>query len=154
MSRKYAARVDNVTVTAAQDFFQLVNATTKVAKIHEIRIAQDGSVTNQMCRVRLSRLTGTITNGSGGSTPTASKYETGDSAAAATFIGANNTTQATATAKTSILDDAFSILSGFLYMPQPEDQIVLAPGEGLVAELLTVSGTLTMDGSIVWEEIG
>ena len=154
MSRKYSASVAAVNVSSVpQDFFQITAPASKAIKIHEVRINQDGSTTSAQVRVRISKLTGTVTNGSGGTTPTAVQAETGDGSSGAT-LRANSTTQATTSgSKLSWLVDAFNVLTGWLQTPTPEDQLVLAPGEACVVEIL--AGTMTnAEGTVIWEEIG
>jgi len=154
MARRFSASVAAVAVsTVPQDFFQITAPVSKVIRIHEVRINQDGSTTSAQVRVRVSKLTGTVTNGSGGSTPTAAQAETGDGSSGAT-LRANSTTQATTSGtKTTWLSDAFNVLAGWLWTPTPEDQLVLAPNETCVIEI--IAGTLTnADGTVIWEEIG
>ena len=154
MSRKYSAAVTAVNVsTVPQDLFEIKSPASKVIKIHECRISQDGSAVSSQVRLRVSKLTATVTDGSGGSTPAAVAAEDGDSASAAT-VKANSTTQATTTgSKATWLSDAFNVLSGWLWLPAPEDQLVLSPNDACVVEVL--AGSLAnADATIVWEEIG
>lgn len=149
----YTASVGGVAVTAIQDFFQLLASATVPIIIHEIRIGQSsdaGDASAEMLRVQVSRTDMTL-NGSGGTVPTAVAHSPG-SPAAATVVEANNDTQSTVT--TTIIEDTFNVQAGWLYVPTPEERIIVLPTEGLVVELPAApDDSLTMSGSVTFEEI-
>lgn len=155
MARIYSASVVGVSVsTFPQDFFGILAPANKDFVIHECRINQDSSTTSAQIRVRVSKLTPTVTAGSGGTTPAAVKKETGDAASGAT-LWANATTQATTSgSKTAWKSDAFNVLVGWIDTPAPEDRLKLAGTEGAVVELLAGSSLTAMDGTLIWEEAG
>lgn len=155
MSRKYSISIAAVNVsTVPQDLFQISMPASKVGRLHEVRVNQHGSTTSAQVQVRISKLSATVTNGSGGSTPTINKMEDGDAASSATVFANNSTTQATSSGtKVTAVSDAFNVLAGWQYTPTPEDQVVIAPSCAVVVEI--VSGTMTnADATAVWEEIG
>ena len=154
MGRKYTVGFEQVSCAAAQDAILILAPSTKVCKILEVRLGQSSSTTSTQQRVRHSRLTGTVTTGSGGGAATPRKHETGDAAAAAT-ARINDTTQATTSGtKSTIFEDTFNIVSGYLWVPIPEEQIVLAPIEAYTLEFPAMGATATYDGSVTFEEIG
>ena len=155
MSRKYSISISGVNVSVLpQDLFQISMPSSKVGKLHEVRINQDGSTTSAEIRVRISKLSATVTNGTGGTTPVIGLAEDGDSASAATVFANNSTTQATSSGtKKTWISDAFNVLAGWQYTPTPEDQPVIAVSGAIVVEIL--AGTMTnCDATAVWEEIG
>jgi hypothetical protein len=154
MARRYTIGFAQVACTVAQDLVAIKCAATCVVRIIEVRLSQSASTTSTMQRVRHSKATATLTLGSGGSTPTAIKAESGDAAAASTFH-VNDTTQATTSGtKSTWFEDVFNFVSGYLWVPVPEESIFLAPGEGYVFEFPAAPASGTYDGSVTFEEIG
>ncbi len=151
----YAASFGGVAVSVVQDLFQLLAAAAVPLIIHGIRIGQSsdaGDAQAEMLRIQLTRTDFTI-NGSGGTTPTARALSP-DSSAADTIVEANNTTLSTV--QTVLVDDAFNVQSGWLWMPTPEERIIVPAGvtNGFIVGLLTApADALTMSGTILFEEI-
>jgi len=106
-----------------------------------------------MLETRCRFLPATVTNGSGGSTPTISKVDPGDSAASFTVL-ANNTTKATSSGTAIVADESGDhIYSGYDNTFAVRSPI--GPNEAFVFELLsTVSGTVHLSGGVTVEEIG
>jgi len=151
MGRMYTANV-SVSVSAVQDFFEIVGPSDAITVIHKVTIIQSseaGDANAEMLRVQISRSTGT--SGSGGSTLTPRPHEEGDSAYGGT-VEANNTTQATTT--TVVVEDGFHTQAGWVWRPD-EGPIVISPSGRVVVEIPAApSGAITMQGSITFEEIG
>ena len=109
-----------------------------------------------MLAISFVRGIGSVTTGSGGTTPTPSALETGFAASGAT-LEANNTTKMVVGSGSLVVlyNDDFNVQVGFLYQPVPEERIVLSPGDRMTVELVGApADSLTMSGTIVWEEIG
>ncbi len=155
MARRYTVAFENVSVSAAQDLFCIIGASGKMLRLISVAVgATDTSLpTAQMIRLRTRFLPATVTNGSGGSTPTPQKLDPGDAAASFT-AHANDTTPATTNA-TAVLIETWGvhIYQGLDFQfPTPP---VCGPSEAITFELLsTVSGTVHLDGTALVEEIG
>jgi hypothetical protein len=151
----YSAVFEAVSVSVAQDFFELTAPATAVIAVHEIHITQDAAETSEQLPVRLIRVPATVTGGSGGSTPTPRKMMTGSPAAAA-VVEANNTTVATTSGTLEVLRrQGDNVLNGWHWVFTPESRLYLAPSGVLVVRLATAPGAaLTMSGELIWEELG
>jgi hypothetical protein len=155
MPRKYQITTEDVLVAAAQDLCQVKGATGKMLRI--LRAAWGATDTTlptaQMCKSRCRFLPATVTDGSGGSVPTAAKNDPGDVAASFTAL-ANNTGKATSSGTAVTLGEKGDhIYSGceFVFRDPP----VVGPSESFVFELLsTVSGTVHLSMQVDVEEIG
>jgi hypothetical protein len=149
----YSLQFNNVAVTAAQDFFELVAASNKPIRVHSIFISQTsdlGDAAEEILRVLLIR--GHTTSGSGGSTPSAIPMRAG-TAATATAFEANNTTAATGGSPVTLHADSFNIRAGWVYVPTPEARIEVAGGERFVVNLPSApADSLTMSGTLIFEE--
>lgn len=154
MGRKYVVGFEQVSCAAAQDVFLIKAPSSKVLKILAVRLGQSSSTTSTQQRVRFSRLPATVSDGTGGTAATPRKTEQGDPAAAFT-ARVNDTTQATTSgSKSTLFEDVFNILSGYQYVPVPEECVTVPPSEAVVVEFPAMGATATYDGSVVVEEIG
>lgn len=155
MPRLYTVTFEKVTVSAVQDLFLLLGATGKMCKLKRVAIADvDATLpaaTQMALRVRF--LPATVTNGSGGSTPTPQKFDPGDAAASFT-AHANDTVKATTSGTAVTIEENGAFLySGWDYtFPNPP---VFGPSEAIVVELITTpSATWILSGSVLVEETG
>lgn len=155
MGRMYTAIFSAVAVTAQQDFFEVVAPADSVVVLHAIYLSQSsdtGDAAEELLQVAIK--SGATTSGSGGTAPTAIPLSLGDAAFGGT-VEVNNTTKASAGTIVTHHKDSFNIRTGWVYMPTPEARKVLSPSARLTVELLTTpADSLTMDGTIVFEEIG
>jgi hypothetical protein len=160
--RCYTVQFDNVAVTVAQDFFELNPAADKPIRILGLMVGQTnrvGDANEDMLRWSIVRMSGgTLTSGSGGTSPTPAAILAGDGAAGFT-AEANNTTQASTTGTTTTLHaDTFNTRVGLQYAPIPEQQIgaVDSAGTGiLVVRLLEAPSASTTFSAVVYvEELG
>lgn len=155
MPRTYSISFEQVAVSAAQDLVQVNGASGKIARILAVSVGSSDTTapTNQQLALRCRFLPATVTNGSGGSTPTPQPLDPGDAAASISAL-ANSTTKATTSGTAKTLKEAgANIFAGFDYQfPRPP---VIGPSESFVFELLsTVSGTVHLSGEVLVEETG
>lgn len=150
MPRRYRISTEGVSVSAAQDLIQVNGASGKMVKVLGVGVgASNQSPTNQQIALRCRYLPATVTNGSGGSTPTPRPIDPGDAAATLT-ARANSTTQAT-TSGTAILLHAAgaNLLGGYDFMfPSP----ILVPSGAAFTFELTGAPTGTVNLSS-WAEV-
>lgn len=152
----YSVQFNGVAVTAQQDFFELAAPSTRVNIIHSVEITQStdyGDAQDEGLSILFKRGVGSTT-GSGGSSPTIQKLQTGSAAASGT-AKANNTTKMTAGTITTLHASVWSVRAPFLYLPTPEMRIILAPSERFTVELATTpADSLTCNGTLIYEGIG
>lgn len=157
MGRFYTASFSAVSVSAAQDVFEILAASGKPFYLHEIVLSQTsdyGDAQAEGEQIAIKRATGSYTSGSGGSTGTLQKHLTNDASAGPT-PEFNNTTQASAGtgALTTIRTDSFNVQAGYQYLPTPETRILFLPAEAVVVSISAPADALTMNGSITIEEL-
>lgn len=155
MPRIYKVPIEDVAVAAAQDVFQIKGATGKMLRILRVHLGATDTTapTNQQLKYRARLLPVTVTDGSGGSTPTPAKTDDGDAAATFTAL-ANSTTKAT-TNGTPVNKGEWgvNVFSGF--DEEFGRPISVLPSQSYVFELLsTPSGTLHLSGFVEVEENG
>lgn len=152
MGRMYSATFEEVSVSAAQDLFELNAPSDAVVIVHGLTISQSsdaGDTESEQLNVLIHRGT---TSGSGGSTPTARPMEVGDAAFGGT-VEANNTSQSSE--GNQLHAESFNVMAGLHIWWTPETRPVLSPSGRLIVELQSTPGdALTMSGTIYFEEIG
>lgn len=153
--RIYTVSFTAVSISAAQDLFNIIAGSSKVIAIHAIELGQVTQTTIGNLRLRVRYLPATVTNGTGGSSVTPRPINVGDNAA--TFTArANDTSQATSS--TTIVDlwsDQWNLLNGFLWVPPAVNRpFVGAPSGAIVVSLDSSPGSaITASGTITVEEL-
>ena len=157
MSRIYTAQFNGVAVTAQQDFFEIVAPSTAAILIHDLWLGQTtelGDAAEEELLILLK--SGQTTTGSGGSAPAKVPRSVASSASGAT-VAANNTTKASA--GTIVTHGGFpptwNIRVPYQMIWTPETRPLLAPSRRWTFELAsTPTDSITISGSVTWEEIG
>lgn len=158
MGRIYTASFDDVSISAAQTLLAVATGTSgsplnMAVSIHMIVLGQRSLTSWEAKPLRFNRVSGAYTQSSGGTAPTPRPHNFGDSAATAT-ARANDTTAASAGTTTTIMTDEWVFLNNYLWLPAPEDRIILAPGQCFALHLPTApSGATSCSGSITFEEL-
>jgi hypothetical protein len=156
MGRFYSVPFSAVNVTAAQDLFEVLAAAGKPFVLHEVVVAQSsdyGDAQAEGLSILIKRGISN-TSGSGGTTVTPAKHATNDTAAGPT-AEVNNTTQAVAGggSLTTLRADVFNVQGGYQYLPTPESRILFLAGEMCVVSIPAPADSLTMNGTLVFEEL-
>ena len=157
MGRRYSVSTEAVAVSAAQDLLQIKGATGKILRIRSISVGATDTTepTAQQLELRCRFLPATVTDGSGGTTPTPRPYDAGDSAASFT-AKANNTTPATSSGTVAILEEwGVHIANGLIWVFPDAETPIVGPSESFTFELLsTVTGTVHLSTKATVEELG
>lgn len=153
MGRWYTCPISAVSVTAAQDLWELLSPSDSTTRIWAIRVSQSGSTTSTQARLTVKRVTGAPTSGSGGGTITPGTLSGGDAAYGGT-VERNNTTRISGGTSTTIKDEGFNFLNGFEWIAASEKEAIeISPSTYGVIGLETVV-TMTLQGELVIEECG
>lgn len=150
MARVYTVSFENVTVSVAQDFFEVSPADDHPVVIlacYLDQISDVGDAAEEMLRYKIIR--GHATSGSGGSAATARPLDPGDSAASFS-AEVNNTTIASTGTAVDLHAGAFNIRAGLALIFPPEMTPVANQGNTTIvvrlmaapADAVTMSGTL------------
>lgn len=116
MARVYTVVFDNVSVSAAQDFFELTPADDKPIELIGLMLSQTGNsdigdAAEEILPIKISR--GFATSGSGGTAPTPAVIKVSDTAAGFS-AEVNNTTVASAGTETILMVDNFNVRAGYM----------------------------------------
>ena len=111
MGLVYDAAIEAVSVSAAQDLWEVLAPSDAALLIHSISVDQSSDTDSEMLRLTSSRVTGAPTSGSGGGTITPTPVVPGAAAAGST-VERNNTTQISGGTSVKCSDRSFNILNG------------------------------------------
>lgn len=150
----YTAQFSGVAVTLAQDLFEVVAPADSVVRIHQVEFAQytdAGDAQEELLSIKFKR--GATVSGSGGSSVTPGLLQFGFAAAGST-VEANNTTLANTGTIVTLYSSAWNVRSPFLWLPTPEMRIHLSPSQRFTVETTAPADSITLSGTITFEEIG
>lgn len=151
--RIYYAPIEAVSVSAAQDLWEILAHSSVAVRLRGVYIAQSSDTDSEQLGITISRVTGTPTSGSGGGSITPTPVRPGDTAAVST-VERNNTTQITGGTSVKLVNDSFNVLSGYTFAPPEIEMPVAAPGTRLVVAITAPADAITLNGYAVIEEIG
>lgn len=145
-----------VAISAAQDLFEIVAPANSDVSIRKVMLGQYsdfGDAAAELISITVVR--GFTTSGSGGTavTPANIKGHTG-AVASTTVVEANNTTVAQDGTGVTMLADTFNVAAGWYYDPPKDERIVVGAGKRLVVRITAPADALTMNGTIIFEELG
>jgi hypothetical protein len=150
----YTGTFSAVAVTGQQDLFELTVPAAGIVLIHEIMLAQtsdQGDAAAEALQLLLIR--GHATSGSPGSAFTPLPLNSKITQAAATAVEINNTTIASAGTPVNLFADAWNIQAGYSKIWTPETRPVFRNSERVVLRQSAPADSITMSGTIVFEEL-
>lgn len=156
MGRMYSVSFSAVSVSAAQDLFELTPADDKPIQIVGIELGQSSdSGDAQDEQLQISIIRGSATSGSGGSAPTPAPMSSSAQAAAGFTAEVNNTTQGSSGTAVTLMTTCWNVRAGYVNW-FPEN---CRPGASQANTLLRVAQTapadaITMSGTLYVEELG
>lgn len=157
MGRMYTIFFEGVAVSALQDLFEILAPSDSTMRLHAVFISQSsdaGDSQSEQIGITISRVTGSPTSGSGGSSATPSALNAGDPAAGIT-AEVNNTTQLSGGTKTTLHRESFNVMAGIQLIFTPEMRPSFSPSTYCLIEINAAPGdALTMDGVVYIEEVG
>ena len=149
----YSAPFDNISVSVAQDLFEIAVPSTAAILLLSAKIGLADTETNEQLRIVLKRGSGAMTSGSGGGTITPVPHN-GKFASSSCTVERNNTTLATAGTITDLDADGFPTQGGWVYLPTPEERIWFGPSTWAILRLVNAPGAaMNMSGRITWGEV-
>lgn len=152
MGRVYAVVADNQSVAGAITLLQLKAGASVTCEILRAAVSQSASTTSAQQRIQVLRKTAAATVTS--FTPRA--HDAGDAAAGS--AGGTAATGILATAEGTdgniIIDDVFNVLTGYLYLPVPEERIWLGAAAILGVKFPTSWTNTGVNGELIFREYG
>lgn len=158
MGRMYSASFAPNAQTVATDAFELLAPTDSILRIHEFHIWQItelGDAAEEVLTITETRGIGSVTSGSGGTTPDIHPLDDGDSAFGGTIECRNTTQLAVGTGTLEVLmRRGWNVRVPLDVIFTPETRPVIGPGEYYAIGVAAPADSTTWGASIVFEEIG
>lgn len=159
MGRIYTAQVNAVAVTAAQDIFEIAAPADAVVIVHDWTIFQTsdvGDAAEEILRIETVRGVGSVTSGSGGSTPTAQPVQDGDTAFGGTVEANNTTRMVVGTGALETLEQrGWNVRVPIERIYTPETRPVISPSNRWTLSLPAApADSLTLSALVTIEEVG
>ena len=149
----YAITFSAVTVSAAQDLFEIVSPAAGVIEIHGYELFQISDFGDAQAEgLQLTWIRGFTTTGSGGSAATPGQRSSRSSAALAT-CEVNNTTLATTGTTVTYMAGGWNVQGGAEKWWPPEARPVLRNSERGVLRQTAPGDPITMSGTLYFEEL-
>lgn len=152
----YTAVFENVTVAAVQDLFAIKAGSTSGIAIRRLSLSAGGVTSAAEIRVRLKRLMGTVTLGSGGTVPTPQKVSSTNPYASVSTVHCNDTTQATSGSPDQsyfLANWQWMVLNEFCEIPPTEDERwECEANEALVLEVVSNPASTVISGFACWRD--
>src|SRR3990167_8044114 len=154
---------------SGQDLFELTAPSNSRVRVREVRIGQfsdAGDAAAELLSVRVIRFRGieadTGTMGSAGGTVTPGNIHGWSGApSASSTVRKNNTVLAQDTGDgvsgvvaETLVADSMNIAAGWWYTPPEEEMIIVEKNDRIVVRLSNASDALSMNGTMLFEEIG
>lgn len=151
MGLVYDSCIEAVSVSAAQDLFELLAPSDAAVLVHSLTVEQSNVDTGEQLRITCSRVTGAPTSGSGGGTITPTPRVSGGPAAGST-VERNNTTQLSGGTAVKVADRGFNTLAGLEIVFDPP--IELAPSTRFLVAIPAPDTAIAVSATLTHEEIG
>jgi hypothetical protein len=147
--RMYSAPFEDVAMTVAQDLWQIEQDASQII-LHYFEIGQTsdpGDAAAELLIIKMRRVTDAV-----GAIDTPNPLDTGDAAATAN-VETNDTVQLV-TGVNTIWASSWNIALPFIWMPPPEQRVAIVAGDALTITCSVPLDSLTIHGTLVFEEIG
>lgn len=138
----YTVAIGSQAQTAAKTLIEIAAPSDAVVFIERLWLKQTSFDTSENLGVKLQRVTTTGT----GTATTPEPLQVGSAAFGGT-VETNSTIEPTYTAGTEIIEDGFNVLSGYLWTPANDDEIVVVSPSALVGFSLDVAPSASMNFS-------
>jgi len=140
IGRLYAVAVGAEAQTAAKTLIEVAAASDSVVLVERAYISQSSFDTSENLAARIQRVTTTGT----GTSYTPPPLQVGDAAFGGT-VETNSTIEPTYTSSTELVEQGFNVLSGWLWTPANDDEVIVLSPSGLVGIRLDVAPSASMN---------
>lgn len=138
----YGIAVGAQAQTAAKTLIEVASPSTAITLLERAYISQNSFDTSENLGCKIQRITTTGT----GTATTPVPFQASSPAAGGTQK-TNDTVEPTYTASTVLVQQGFNVLSGFLWTPANDDEVIVLAPSGLVGIMLDVAPSASMNFS-------
>lgn len=140
IGRLYTVAIGGQAQTTALTIMEIASAADSATYIERIWIGQSSFDTSENLACKVQRITTTGT----GTATTPEPLQVGD-AAFGGVVETNSTIEPTYTAGTELIEQGFNVLSGYLWTPANDDEVILISPSALVGIMIDVAPSASMN---------
>jgi hypothetical protein len=152
IGRIYTISFSKISVSSVQDLWNVAATSSMAFELHSINLGAEGVSAAEEVTISISRLTATVTNGTGGSSVTPASISPTQTGATVTARRNDSTTRAsTSGSTTNLFYDTWQLTNGYIYQWAPEDRLQFSLSQNMIIGLETapaashnVSGSITV----------
>lgn len=145
----YEVHGDAQTISTAITILEVTAPSTNILLINRAWVQQSSNTTSSMCRIRILRKTGTITGTA--SPPTPAPVDVN----AASGVTVKWVATGEGTDGTVIVEEAFNLLNGWIWVPTlPTSRIVVPPSGIIALKFAAAPASSSWTFGFEYEEIG
>lgn len=138
----YTVAIGSQAQTAAKTLIEIASPSDAITLIERLWLSQTSFDTSENLGIKVQRITTTGT----GTATVPEPLQTG-TAAYGGVVETNSTVEPTYTAGTEILEQGFNVLSGFIWTPASDDEVIALSPSALAGFNLDVAPSASMDFS-------
>lgn len=156
--RMYSGAMALTAQSAIFDAFELIAPATGLVALVSVELGQTTLLTDAnefISTVTFHRFTGAYTSGASGETPAMAALHQDAVASSATLEARNTTVAVAGSGAIEIISVvAWNLRGGFLYLPPEDLRIVVAPTDAIIVTVSDPGTSVSICGTLVWEEVG
>lgn len=142
IGRMYTVAIGSQAQTAAKTLIEIASGSTDVTLVERLWITQTSFDTSENLGTKTQRITTTGT----GTATVPEPLQAGTGAYGGT-VETNSTVEPTYTAGTEVLEQGFNVLSGYLWTPANDDEVIVVAPSALIGMNLDVAPSTSMNFS-------
>jgi hypothetical protein len=155
VGRIYTLSFQKISVSLAQDLFNVAATASMAFELHSINLGAETVTAAEEVTIDVTRMTATVTNGTGGATVTPAPTVSSQAGATITARRNDATTRATTSGTSTVMwTDTWQLTNGYVYQWAPEDRIQFNLSQNMIIGLDTAPGAAhNVSGSITVAEL-
>ena len=154
MPNTYAVSASFTPGAAANTVFQIATTAAKPIEIFRLEVTEQGSATSAQMGLTLNQVNGAASVWAT-SSPAPKKLNPSDNAASSTVTAYTSGTTTDGASPVVILQSGFNVLSGYLYLPVPEERIIIPVSQWFTVKFVVAPPAATVFNiNCVYRELG
>lgn len=151
MARAYSVTLPATSIASAISLIQIKAGSTSGLTILRAQVSQSNVSVSSMVGIEIVRKTAAATVTSATPTPLLTNDAAAQAVGGTAATGYNATVEGTD--GLALLVDSFNVLNGWLYLPVPEERILVPPSGIIAVKFLTTPATANWQGTVIFQEL-
>lgn len=155
IGRIYTISFQKISVSLVQDLWNVAATASMAFELHSINLGAEGVTAAEEVTIDVTRMTATVTNGTGGASVTPAPISSSQGGSTITARRNDSTTRASTNGTSTVLwNDTWQLTNGYIYQWAPEDRPQFSLSQNMIIGLETAPGAAhNVSGSITVAEL-